>query len=69
MHLTHGKDVLVADKPADFCQAVVNLYRDEEVWGQLSNCGLQVIEQHFSFAAVRTELAQWLTSIDNGERL
>lgn len=65
LHLTAGKDVLVADNPADFCQAVVSLYRGETLWNQLSKNGLEVVAQHFSRAAVRSELVQWLASIES----
>lgn len=69
LHLTDGKDVLVADDPADFCEALASLYRDESLWGHLSKNGLEVVAQHFSFAAVRANLVQWLTSIESAEGL
>jgi glycosyltransferase involved in cell wall biosynthesis len=69
LHLTDGKDVFVADSPAGFCEAVGALYNGELLWGQLSKNGLDVIEQHFSFAAVRAELHRWLTSIGGAKEL
>lgn len=65
MHLSHSRDVLVADNPADFCQAAVSLYHTETLWDQLSKNGLEVVAQRFSTAAVRAELVHWLTSIES----
>jgi glycosyltransferase involved in cell wall biosynthesis len=65
LHLTDGKDVLVADNPTDFCRAVVRLYRGESLWNQLSKNGLEVVVQHFSPAAVRAELIQWLATTES----
>ena len=65
MHLSDGKDVLVADNPEDFCQAVVSLYHGETLWNQLSENGLEVVAQRFSTAAVRAELVRWLTGMES----
>lgn len=67
LHLTDGQDVLVADNPTAFCEAVASLYRDETLWNQLSKNGLEVVAQHFSFAAVRAELAHWLRSMESAQ--
>ena len=51
MHLTSGHDVLVADDAAGFADAVLTLYRDEELWERLAAHGRANIEQHFSMEA------------------
>ena len=56
MDMADGRDVLVADDPADFAAAVVRLYRDRELWARLSQAGLDNVERNFSFAAARTAL-------------
>ena len=53
MHLRHGDDVLIADDPTEFANAVIRLYRDPALWQRLSNHGLDNIERHFSLAAAR----------------
>jgi GT2 family glycosyltransferase/glycosyltransferase involved in cell wall biosynthesis len=58
MFLEHGESVLVADDPASFATAVVTLYQDERLWNRLSEKGLEVMEQHFSFSAARRSLEQ-----------
>ncbi|MCC7256212.1 MAG: glycosyltransferase, partial [Dokdonella sp.] len=54
MHVQAGSDVLVADSAAGFADAIVHLYRDENLWHTLSVNGLANVERHFSFAAART---------------
>lgn len=56
MHLVDGRDVLVADDPAEFADAVVRLYGDEALWQQLSQGGLENTRQHFSDEPVRAVL-------------
>jgi glycosyltransferase involved in cell wall biosynthesis len=53
MHLTHGEDVLVADDPADFADAMVRLYSDEALWSALATRGLDNVARHFSVDAAR----------------
>ncbi len=56
MDLVAGRDLLVADSPRDFSEAVVNLYYNKGLWEMLSRNGLAKISQHFSFEAVRAQL-------------
>ncbi len=56
MYLRPGEDILVADDPAAFADAVVRLYRDAALWQRLSDNGLANVERHFSFNAARAAL-------------
>lgn len=56
MDLEDGREVLVADDPDAFAEAVIRLYRDAELWQRLSKAGLDNVERHFSFAAARAAL-------------
>lgn len=56
MFLEHERDILIADRPADFAAQVVRLYSDPELWQRLSTAGLANIDQHFSFAAATRAL-------------
>ena len=47
MHLAEGEEVLVADEPRAFADAVARLYRDEALWNRLSRGGLANVERHF----------------------
>lgn len=53
MHAEPGMDVLVAQTPEDFAQAVLRAYRDRELWHRLSAGGLANVERHFGFESAR----------------
>ncbi|HWU71211.1 MAG TPA: glycosyltransferase [Pseudoxanthomonas sp.] len=53
MHLRDGHDVLVADSPADFADAVIRLYQDEALWNVLACNGMTNIAEHFTLDAAR----------------
>jgi glycosyltransferase involved in cell wall biosynthesis len=63
MHLVHNENVLIADEPADFAAEVVRLYRDAALWRKLSRNGRRNIEEHFSFAAAKRNLAALLCQL------
>ncbi len=56
MRLTHGKNVLIADTPEKFSDAVVGLYTDDALWMTISEGGLRHIDEKFSYKAVRKDL-------------
>ena len=58
MHLESGKEVLVADDPAGFADAVLRLYGDEALWNRLSAEGLANVRRHFSFHTARDAIAR-----------
>lgn len=47
-NFTDGKQVLIADTPADFAAAVVRLYEDPELWQKLSDAGCRHIAESFT---------------------
>jgi GT2 family glycosyltransferase/glycosyltransferase involved in cell wall biosynthesis len=53
MHLHAGEDVLVADEPQAFADAVLRAYADAALWQRLSSNGLLNVERHFSLEAGR----------------
>jgi glycosyltransferase involved in cell wall biosynthesis len=58
LHAEPGEDVLVADDPADFADAVVRLYEDPELWLRLSRGGLDNVRRHFSRDAARRAITE-----------
>ena len=62
MHLSNEADVLIADDPMLFAQAVVRLYQDQELWQKISDGGLKNIERWFAPAVCRQTLEQLLAS-------
>ena len=61
-YLVDGRDVLMADRPRAFAEAVVRLYRDEELWQKLSARGLDNIRKYFSFEAATRAIEGILSS-------
>jgi O-antigen biosynthesis protein len=53
MHLRDGEDVLVADDPQAFADAVVRLYEDEALWNSVARNGLDSVERNFSLETAR----------------
>ncbi|NOT88992.1 MAG: glycosyltransferase [Lysobacter sp.] len=53
MHLHDGEDVLVADAPQAFADAVVRLYEDAALWDTLARNGLASVERNFSLETAR----------------
>ncbi|MGY3265743.1 glycosyltransferase [Lysobacter sp. HA35] len=60
MHLRDGDDVLVADTPDAFAEAVLRAYDDEALWQRLSINGLENVRRHFSADAARDALRRAL---------
>jgi glycosyltransferase involved in cell wall biosynthesis len=52
-----GVDVLVADHPHSFADAVIAAYRDEKLWERLSRAGVDNVRRHFSREAAKRALA------------
>jgi len=50
-------DVLVADHPNTFADAIVAAYRDEKLWTRLSRAGVDNVRRHFSREAAKRSLA------------
>jgi O-antigen biosynthesis protein len=63
MHLTHEKNILLADQPLEFAQQVIRLHRDRDLWTALSRNGLRNIEEHFSRAAAKRNLEELLANL------
>lgn len=64
MHLRDGEDVLVADAPEAFAEAVLRLHGDAGLWRRLSENGVENVRRHFSFDAARLVLRRELLGTD-----
>lgn len=62
MGLKNNHDVLIQDKPENFADAVVELYRKHALWERLSKNGLAFVEERYSLAAGRKKLKRLLDS-------
>jgi len=63
MHSTHEKHILIADDPAGFATQVVRIFHDASLWQRLSKNGQQNIEEHFSIAIAKRQLATLLAEL------
>jgi O-antigen biosynthesis protein len=63
MELVPGEDVLVADDPVAFADAVVRLYRDEALWRRLAAASLRNVERVFSVAVAERRLRGILATL------
>jgi GT2 family glycosyltransferase/glycosyltransferase involved in cell wall biosynthesis len=60
MHLVDGEEIVVADGPRAFAEAVARLYRDEALWNRISVGGLENVRRHFSPDAARQAIGETL---------
>ena len=60
MQLVPGADVLVADDPGRFAEAVIGLYDDPDLWQRLSERGRENVAKHFSFEVAEAALRRIL---------
>jgi glycosyltransferase involved in cell wall biosynthesis len=56
MGLTHDKNVLVGDTPAEFASAVMKLSTDIQTWERLSDNGLSILKEKYSLASLEKQL-------------
>jgi len=64
MFAKSGREVLVAESAEEFAEAVIRLYRDEDLWNRISVGGLENIRQYFSVETARLGLQQLIRSFD-----
>jgi len=48
MHAVHGRDVLIADRPASFARQTLHAYYNASLWRRLANGGRRLLERRFS---------------------
>lgn len=64
MYLAHEQNILVADTAEEFAAQVVRLHRDPALWDRLSRKGMENVQEHFSFAAAKTNLKDLLQHLE-----
>jgi GT2 family glycosyltransferase/glycosyltransferase involved in cell wall biosynthesis len=68
MHLNPGEDVLVADDPAAFADAVVQAYSDEALWQRLAAGGFDNVRTHFSRDIARSAITRLIARVHRREK-
>jgi GT2 family glycosyltransferase/glycosyltransferase involved in cell wall biosynthesis len=56
MALSNRKEILVADEPEAFAQALIELYESEELWNRLSDNGIKKTRELYSTDTARKKL-------------
>jgi glycosyltransferase involved in cell wall biosynthesis len=56
MPVVNRRDILIADKPEDFAEALVELYESEQLWNELSENGIRKTREFYSPDAAREKL-------------
>jgi len=57
MDLIPGEDILVADEPEPFANAMMSLYKSEELWDRLSQNGIKKTQAKYSKEVAREKLS------------
>ncbi|HSV16862.1 MAG TPA: glycosyltransferase [Casimicrobiaceae bacterium] len=63
MYLVPGEDVLVADEPQAFADAVAQVYQDEALWQRLAAGGRDNIRTHFSRDVARSAVTRLIARV------
>jgi len=58
--LVSGRDIIEANEPGAFAEAIVKIYRDDSFWLRQSDAGLAAARRQFSFSANRPRLKKLL---------
>ncbi len=66
--LVDGRDVLVADEPADMAAQIVRLCRDDDLWQDLSQAGYATFRRRFSHEAGAAKLLKIVGGLASGTR-
>jgi GT2 family glycosyltransferase len=68
MHLVDGEEIVVADDPRAFAEAVARVYRDEALWARLSRGGLANVTRHFSPEVAARSLVELIETAQRKQR-
>ena len=61
MSLTNREQILVADRPQDFADALVEVYESEELWERISKSGIEKTKADYSIETATKQLSRLLS--------
>ncbi len=61
MFLTNREDILIADTPGDFAEALIELYHSKELWERISSHGIEKTQSMYSVEVATKQLAHLLS--------
>jgi GT2 family glycosyltransferase len=56
--LTHNTNIMIADTPVEYAEAVIKVYKSAELWKSLSSCGHHWIREKYSRPAIASKLLE-----------
>jgi glycosyltransferase involved in cell wall biosynthesis len=63
LEVTHGEDILIADTPAEFADAVLRLLDDGALRAKLATNGRRLVEKYYSWETCARKLEQLLYQV------
>jgi len=63
LHLEHGKDLMIADSPEDFANAVILVMRDRKLQNQLMENAIQTVTSLYSWNGIAEQLERAIVSL------
>lgn len=64
--VTSGRDIVIADEPARFAQAVVHLIRDTDARRRIESAARQLVVEKYDWAAVAHDFEEALAAVRSG---
>jgi sugar transferase (PEP-CTERM/EpsH1 system associated) len=64
--VTNGRDIVIADDPKEFANAVVGLIRDDRNRQQLESAARRLVLDHYDWSAVAHDFESALTAVTSG---
>lgn len=65
MKLSHGEDIMVADKPIDYISGIREVYENRDVWNSLSAAGIRFSQSNYSYEHGKHKLNVLLNEVLN----
>jgi glycosyltransferase involved in cell wall biosynthesis len=63
LDLVPGRDLLIADRPADFAAATVRLLKDEALRESLSQSGRQAVEERYDWEIIGQQFNNFVEAV------
>ncbi len=67
--VTHGRDVLIADGPAQFAGAVVHMIREVEARRRIEHAARTLVVEKYDWSAVAADFEDALERVRNGQEV
>lgn len=66
LDVEHERNILIADKPADFAEQILRLRDDDQLWQRLSENGKRLIEERYDWNVLGRKLEAFLNRVSDG---